>query len=65
MTEYIAAALSRVQSSLNCYDVPQPAELLADIMHYCREHKIDFDSELHRARGYVDCELEHQQGLTI
>ena len=54
---FVKQALARVQSYFKNYDTEQPAEILADILHYCRENDIDFDEELDRAYGYVNEEL--------
>lgn len=54
---FVKQAIARVQSYFKNYDTEQPAEILADILHYCRENDIDFEDELERAYGYVNEEL--------
>jgi hypothetical protein len=34
-------------------DMDRPADLIADILHYCREEGIDFSVELDAAECYV------------
>jgi bifunctional ADP-heptose synthase (sugar kinase/adenylyltransferase) len=58
MNEFVAAAVDRVESKflVHC-DTDVPAEILADVLHYCRVKGMDFDNELRMARDYVDAEL--------
>ena len=58
MNNFIAEAIDRVESYFPNYDCHTPAEILADIIHYCRVKDIDFDEELRLAEGYADAELE-------
>jgi bifunctional ADP-heptose synthase (sugar kinase/adenylyltransferase) len=58
MNEFVAAAVDRVESKflVHC-DTDVPAEILADVLHYCRVKGLDFDNELRLARDYVEAEL--------
>jgi hypothetical protein len=42
---------------LSNYDTNKPAEILADILHYCNNSGIDFLDQLRLAEGYVAEEL--------
>ena len=53
MVNLIDDAISRVDRFLFNYDSEQPAELLADIIHYCREKGYDFAEQLNIAEDYV------------
>jgi hypothetical protein len=46
-------AASRVRLLMKQTDMERPADLLADIMHYCRAEGIEFDAELNVAELYV------------
>ncbi len=50
-------AINRVRGYLGNYDSDQPAEILADILHYCRTYGLDFDEQVYTAEGYVNAEL--------
>lgn len=50
-------AINRVRGYLGNYDSDQPAEILTDILHYCRTYGIDFNDQLHIAEEYVNEEL--------
>lgn len=39
------------------------ADLLADLMHYCDYHDLDFDNELRRAQGHYEPETWINDGL--
>ena len=62
---FVQAAIDRVEHNLRQYDSDQPAEILADIIHYCRVKGIDLDSELRFAEQYADeeliCQLEYNE----
>ena len=51
------SAIARVQGFLSAYDTDQPAEILADIMHYCNSSGINFLGQVHLAESYVLEEL--------
>lgn len=51
------AAIERVRGYLTNYDTTQPAEILADLMHYCNSSGIDFLDQVRLAEGYVIEEL--------
>lgn len=57
MSNLIQEAVLRVEGFLKNYESEYTGEILADIMHYCRERGLDFQDELNRAEGYVDEEL--------
>ena len=49
-------AVGRIEQLLlnyDSYDTEQPAELLADIMHYCKAKGFDFVEQLNIAEDYV------------
>lgn len=50
-------AINRVRGYLSNYDSDQPAEILTDILHYCRTYGIDFDEQVFIAEEYVNEEL--------
>lgn len=50
-------AIERVQGYLGNYDTDAPAEILADILHYCNNSGISFQDQLRLAEGYVEEEL--------
>jgi hypothetical protein len=60
---YANDAIARVKGYLVNYDTDQPAEILADIIHYCREMNIDLEYELDLAEQYVDEELSTDEEL--
>jgi bifunctional ADP-heptose synthase (sugar kinase/adenylyltransferase) len=64
MNEFVAAAVDRVESKflVHC-DTDVPAEILADVLHYCRVKGLDFDNELRLARDYVEAELAEFFGV--
>lgn len=53
----IEQAVDRVEQYFKNYDTDLPAEILADIIHYCREKGIDIYEEMRLAEQYVDEEL--------
>ena len=55
--QFESQAIQRVQGYLGNYDTDQPAEILADILHYCNSSGIDFRSQLRLAESYVEEEL--------
>ena len=57
-------AIGRVaQMFLNCEDYTRPADIIADIMHYCQKENgaFDFDQELAIAETYVTEELGYDE----
>jgi hypothetical protein len=46
-------AASRVRLLIQQTDMNRPADLLADVMHYCKEEGLDFQIELEAAGFYV------------
>jgi hypothetical protein len=50
-------AIERVRGYLANYGTDQPAEILADILHYCNNSGINIHDQLKLAQGYVDEEL--------
>ena len=57
------AAIQRVQGFLSAYDTDQPAEILADIMHYCNSSGINFLGQVHLAESYVVEELSADEAV--
>lgn len=53
MVDLIQDALNRVDRFLANYDSEQPAELLADIMHYCEAKGFDLAEQLNIAQSFV------------
>ena len=52
-----ASAIERVRGYLSNYDTNQPAEILADILHYCNSSGISIHDQLRLAESYVEEEL--------
>ena len=46
-------AASRVRLLMKQTDMDRPADLIADIMHYCKAEGIDFEAESNVAKSYV------------
>ena len=46
-------ATSRVRLLMKQTDMERPADLIADIIHYCRAEGIDFEAEVNVAELYV------------
>jgi hypothetical protein len=46
-------AASRVRLLMQQTDMERPADLIADIMHYCKAEGIEFDVEVNVAELYV------------
>jgi len=46
-------AASRVRQLMKQTDMERPADLIADIIHYCRAEGIEFDAEVNVAELYV------------
>lgn len=61
MQDIIQDAVQRVENYLSNYDTGTPADILADIIHYCRANGIDFLDELDGAHGYVEEELSFME----
>lgn len=57
MTNSENLAYQNISDFLKKYDTEQPAEILADILHYCRVENIDFFRQLELAKSYVAEEL--------
>ena len=56
-------AIERVRGYLGNYDTDQPAEILADILHYCNNSGINIHDQLRIAEGYVEEELSMGESL--
>jgi hypothetical protein len=56
-------AIERVRGYLSNYDTDQPAEILADILHYCNNSGINIHDQLRIAEGYVEEELSMGESL--
>jgi hypothetical protein len=56
--DYIESSVNRAESyfEIDKQNNTRPADLLADIMYYCRENNIDFEHELIMAEEYVSSE---------
>ena len=50
---YVAKSIDRVKGILAQYDDSDPADLIADIMHYCQDNELDFDHLVNLAERYV------------
>jgi hypothetical protein len=46
-------AANRVRQLMKQTDMERPADLIADIMHYCKAEGIEFDAEVNIAELYV------------
>jgi hypothetical protein len=57
MNTFVNLAAERVVGYLRNYDEPQPAEIIADILHYCEVQGIDFAEQCRIAEGYVQEEI--------
>jgi hypothetical protein len=55
------SAIERVRGYLSNYDTDQPAEILADLLHYCNNSGINIHDQLLLAQSYVDEELSVDQ----
>lgn len=55
--QFELAAIERVRGYLANYDTDQPAEILADILHYCNSSGINIYDQLRLAESYVEEEL--------
>ena len=49
----IQEAVGRIDRFMHGYDSDHPAEILADIMHYCKAKGFDLAEQLSIAEGYV------------
>jgi hypothetical protein len=58
-------AIERVRGYLSNYDTHQPAEILADILHYCNNSGIDILDQLRLAQNYVEEELSVDEPYTL
>ena len=56
-------AANRVRLLIEQTDMNRVADLLADILHYCREEGIDFSVELDAAECYVTEEDSFDTGV--
>lgn len=57
MSKYRNLAVERFASVLDSCKADRPADIIADIIHYCEANLIDFDEELRMADNYVAEEL--------
>jgi hypothetical protein len=62
-TTFEFLAIERVRGYLSNYDTDQPAEILADILHYCNNSGINIHDQLRIAEGYVEEELSMGESL--
>jgi hypothetical protein len=46
-------AANRVRLLMQQTDMDRPADLIADVIHYCKAEGIDFDAEVNVAELYV------------
>ena len=58
-------AIERVRGYLSNYDTDQPAEILADILHYCNSSGINIHDQLRLAQSYVEEELSVDEPYTL
>lgn len=35
-----------------------PADIIADLIHYCKKHNLDFDEVVQKAEKYVEADLQ-------
>lgn len=59
MSNFSEQAVERVNSYFKNYDTDQPAEIIADIVHYCQQKGINFYDEVELAVIYVSEELSY------
>ena len=57
----IQESVDRIDRFLHSYETDQPAEILADIMHYCKAKGFDLAEQLNIAEGYVLEELSFME----
>lgn len=51
--DFIQDAVDRIDRFMHSYDSEQPAEILADIMHYCKAKGYDLAEQLNIAEDFV------------
>lgn len=51
--DLIKDAVNRIDRFMHSYDSEQPAEILADIMHYCKAKGFDLAEQLNIAEDFV------------
>lgn len=59
MNQFVRDAISRTEGFLKVYGTDEPCELLADVIHYCRENDIDWRKQVSKAQSYVTEELSY------
>jgi hypothetical protein len=59
MNQFVRDALGRTEGFLKLYGTDEPCELLADVIHYCRENNIDWRKQVSKAQSYVTEELSY------
>lgn len=57
----IQESVDRVERFLHSYETDQPAEILADIMHYCKAKGFDLAEQLNIAEDYMFEELSFME----
>lgn len=57
----IQESVNRIDRFLANYETDQPAEILADIMHYCKAKGLDLAEQLNIAEDYVLEELSFME----
>lgn len=63
--DLIQEAVDRIDRFLANYDSEQPAEILADIIHYCNVQGFDLNEQLNIAGGYVHEEQSMMEELYV
>ena len=62
---FVESSAKKAEELLNYYKSHEyrssPADLVADIIHWCRKNKIDFDEVLKTANQYVTADCEEQK----
>ena len=53
MVDFIQDAVNRIDRIMYNYESEQPAEILADIMHYCKAKGFDLAEQLNIAEDFV------------
>jgi len=64
MDTLVNQAVQRIRNLLDnadIYDSDEPAEIIADVIHFCRVNDIDFDDQLRKAHGYAEHEVDFEE----
>lgn len=59
---YVLSSAARAEGLMKLsIDYDRPADIIADLIHYCNQKGITFEEELAAARGYVEEEINEDQ----